>query len=295
MNRHVKDCLLVVSVSGGKDSAAMSLWLKEQGLEHERVFADTGWEHDWTYEYLRGPLTKALGPITEVGLEGGMAGLIRKKGLFPSRVGRYCTEELKVKPIAKYLAKRQEEQDREVVNVVGIRAGESEARSKMPMWEWSESLDCWVWRPLLNWTTEDVVAIHQRHGLKPNPLYTTVVDGMTADRVGCFPCIFARKAEIRMVAAAAPGRIDLIRTLEGEVSAAAEARGSAHPKYGSVRTFFAGKITRDMSPLSIDDAVKWSRTAHGGKDDLVVSEDEQPEGCMRWGFCEKAPSVLDTK
>lgn len=30
------------AVSGGKDSTAMSLWLTEQGIEHLRVFADTG-------------------------------------------------------------------------------------------------------------------------------------------------------------------------------------------------------------------------------------------------------------
>ena len=45
--------LVVASVSGGKDSAALSLWLTENGVEHRRVFADTGWEHASTYEYLR--------------------------------------------------------------------------------------------------------------------------------------------------------------------------------------------------------------------------------------------------
>ena len=43
---------VIASISGGKDSAAMSLWL----TEHDRVFADTGWEYEATYEYLRGPL-----------------------------------------------------------------------------------------------------------------------------------------------------------------------------------------------------------------------------------------------
>ena len=48
---------VVASVSGGKDSAAMSLYLCEVGVAHERVFMDTGWEHRITYEYLRGELT----------------------------------------------------------------------------------------------------------------------------------------------------------------------------------------------------------------------------------------------
>jgi len=57
---------VVASISGGKDSAAMSLWLTENDIPHRRVFLDTGWEHPWTYDYLRGPLTRALGPIEEV-------------------------------------------------------------------------------------------------------------------------------------------------------------------------------------------------------------------------------------
>lgn len=35
---------IVASVSGGKDSTAMCLWLQEQGLEFTPVFLDTGWE-----------------------------------------------------------------------------------------------------------------------------------------------------------------------------------------------------------------------------------------------------------
>jgi hypothetical protein len=46
---------VVASISGGKDSAAMGLWLMEQGIEYDRVFADTGWEHPLTYEYLCDP------------------------------------------------------------------------------------------------------------------------------------------------------------------------------------------------------------------------------------------------
>ena len=40
---------VVASVSGGKDSAALSLWLTEQGIEHRRVFAVSGWEADEPY------------------------------------------------------------------------------------------------------------------------------------------------------------------------------------------------------------------------------------------------------
>jgi 3'-phosphoadenosine 5'-phosphosulfate sulfotransferase (PAPS reductase)/FAD synthetase len=210
---------VVASVSGGKDSAAMSLWLTEQGIDHDRVFADTGWEHPETYAYLRGPLAAKIGPIVEVvGRDGGMVNLIRRKGMFPSRQIRFCTEELKVKPILAYL----ESLDGDSVNAVGIRAAESEARARLTEWEWSAGLDCEVWRPLIKWTEQDVIDIHSRHGLAPNPLYLR-----GASRVGCWPCIFARKKEIERVANWTPERIEQIEQLEREVTAAASARYAA--------------------------------------------------------------------
>jgi 3'-phosphoadenosine 5'-phosphosulfate sulfotransferase (PAPS reductase)/FAD synthetase len=131
MNQTVSDKLsgrkAILSVSGGKDSAATSLYLRELGIEHVRVFADTGWEHELTYEYLRGPLTEALGVIHEVRGERTMDELVTHKGAFPSRVMRFCTTELKIKPLAAFVKSFGDD----VVNVVGIRAAESAARAKM--------------------------------------------------------------------------------------------------------------------------------------------------------------------
>lgn len=95
--------IVVASVSGGKDSAALSLWLTEQGIEHRRVFADTGWEHPATLDYVREILPKHIGPIDWVSGALQMQDLIRKKGMFPSRLRRFCTEDLKVRPIMRYI------------------------------------------------------------------------------------------------------------------------------------------------------------------------------------------------
>lgn len=43
-----------------------------------------------------------------------------------------------------------------------------------------ERFDCEVWRPLLTWSYDDVIEIHQAFGIKPNPLYLK-----GAERVGC--------------------------------------------------------------------------------------------------------------
>ena len=81
----------------------MSLYLTEQGIEHERVFLDTGWEHDLTYEYLREDLPRALGPITWISGPRLMEDLVRHRGMFPSRLRRFCTQELKVRPMIRHL------------------------------------------------------------------------------------------------------------------------------------------------------------------------------------------------
>ena len=96
MLQSLKGRRVVASISGGKDSAAMSLYLQEQGIPHDRVHLLTGWDAAATLEYIRGPLTQVLGPITELRADLLMPELLRKKGMFPSRVRRWCTEECNV-------------------------------------------------------------------------------------------------------------------------------------------------------------------------------------------------------
>jgi 3'-phosphoadenosine 5'-phosphosulfate sulfotransferase (PAPS reductase)/FAD synthetase len=266
---------VIASVSGGKDSAATSLYLAELGVEHERVFMDTGWEHPTTYEYLRGPLTAALGPITEINAGTDFLSLVRKKGLFPSRVMRFCTTELKVKPIQKYLNAASETE--EIVNAVGIRRAESRARSEMLEWEWSVGFDCEVWRPLVMWTAADVAAIHARHGLAMNPLYA-----MGASRVGCWPCIHARKEEIALVAKIDPERIALIDSTERDLNTAGAARDLDKQRPFVARSMFSyGGGGRKHVPLPIVDAVAWARSARGEWQPAGAGD-----GCARHGICE---------
>ena len=286
---------VVASISGGKDSAAMSLYLTELGIDHDRVFMDTGWEHEGTYAYLRGPLTEKLGPIKEivnVKYPNGMVDLVIKKGMFASRMQRFCTQELKVFPMRNHIRSIQDAGD-EVLNTVGIRRAESEARSKMPEWEWNDTMDCEVWRPLIHWSEQDVIDIHKRHGLSPNPLYLK-----GAERVGCWPCVFARKSEIRFLAENEPERIDFIRDLEEKVAQRASeryaAKGETFESLGFVRpAFFQEKTGGSGRPWPIDEAVKWAKTARGGKQFELFAASESDAGCMRWGLCETNPEKKD--
>lgn len=282
---------IVASISGGKDSAAMSLYLHELGIEHQRVFLDTGWESPITYEYLRTELPKAIGSITWIRGEHQMEDLIRHKGMFPSRTIRFCTQELKVKPMIRHL-RVLIEAGQEVINAVGIRAAESAARSQMVEWEFQEGFDCEVWRPLIRWTEQNVIDIHCRHGLKPNPLYL-----LGALRVGCWPCIHARKSEVRLIAETDPGRIVRLRLLEDQVGVSARRRAElAGRSLGNAPSWFMNPLRRldsngkrEGGCWPIERVVEWSRTAYRGaaqqnKDEFLLAS--QSDGCMRWGLCD---------
>lgn len=276
---HLRGRRVIASISGGKDSAAMSLYLHELGVEHERVFMDTGWENPLTYEYLRGPLTLALGPIVEIRAQWTFEQLVDKRGLFPSRNVRFCTQELKVRPMQRYLAALPDTTD--IVNAVGIRRAESKARSQMAEWEWSDGFDCEVWRPLVTWTEQQVIDIHARHGLRLNPLY-----GLGARRVGCWPCIHARKSELALVASVDPERIKMIADQESALSGRELGAAAQTGKTFVPRTMFSyhGGDSKHYS-LPIYEAVAWANSKRGEWQPAAVAE-----GCMRFGLCETEES-----
>jgi hypothetical protein len=153
----------------------------------------------------------------------------------------------------------------------------------MVEWEWSGQWDGSVWRPILGWTVEDVLAIHHRHGVPLNPLYHA---GFS--RVGCWPCIYANKEEIRMIAERDSARIDQIEAFEREIEADRARRNAETPgRYAHpVAAFFMDRSRRTGGGmLHIREAVAWSRTARGGKQLPLLAEPPQG-GCMRWGLCE---------
>jgi 3'-phosphoadenosine 5'-phosphosulfate sulfotransferase (PAPS reductase)/FAD synthetase len=284
-----KDKLIVVSVSGGKDSTAMCLHLFEQGYKKEdfvRIFADTGWESEETYRYLK-ELEKVVGSIKTIRntsikvkeedkdfletIEGriGYSPMVRSilyNGMFPSGKARFCTRMIKMEIFNQYFNSL----DCDYVNLNGIRREESKARKDAEEWNWNEGFDCWVHSPLVEWDEQDVINIHQRFGLPPNRMYFN-----GASRVGCFPCIKANKAQIAMLT---PERIEIIRMLEGYLS----------QKKGKDITFFKARKLKVGTYANIDDIVHWSNDGHVEKDDqeqLLLFESPVDKECRRWGFC----------
>lgn len=110
----------ILSLSGGKDSAALAVYLRDRVEDMEYVFNDTGKELPETYQYLD-RIGDYLGrPVTRLNAETtfdhwyDMYG-----GMIPSNHRRWCTKMLKLKPFEKYVG------DDPVVNYIGIRADEN--------------------------------------------------------------------------------------------------------------------------------------------------------------------------
>lgn len=281
---------LYVSMSGGKDSTALALHLRRLGVKFTPVFLDTGWEHEATYDYIQDVLTPAFGEFIKLRNEslfdennkdwaGGMEQLIQKNKMFASGVVKFCTRQLKVIPVQNFFAEQRVLQKVKPINAIGIRAEESASRANLA--EIEEQDEATVWRPLIAWREQQVIDIHTEERMPPNPLY---IKG--AARVGCYPCIFARKHQIRHMSYTDPARVDHIADLERRVNELRQEQGK-EPN----ATFFKSRRA-DKEPMNIYEIVEWSRTdnKHGYLDDV---EDIEEEGCMRWGLCERpAPAQM---
>lgn len=122
---------VIVPISGGKDSQAALLWaIEKYGLKSLiGIFCDVKWEAVETYLHIDYLVGKSGIDFKVLGSDkyDGMIDLAVKKGRFPSSTARFCTEELKVKPMIDYILSLEES----IILIDGIRADESEKRSKM--------------------------------------------------------------------------------------------------------------------------------------------------------------------
>lgn len=200
----------LISFSGGKDSTALMLYAKEQGIldDADVVYCDTGWENPVTYEYIQYVGEKLGKQIITLKPDYNFMGLAVKKKRFPSSQARFCTEELKLKPMKRHIA--QYLPNCEIW--VGVRAEESFSRSKLPERAFADYYGCDMYRPLIRWTCQDVFDIMKRHGVEPNPLYK---NGMK--RVGCFPCIMSGSEELRNMFERYPESLQRLQDAEDEV------------------------------------------------------------------------------
>lgn len=192
---------VIVSFSGGKDSLASLLWVRNNlTKDFITVFCDTGWEHPLTYKYIEEVQEQlGLNLITVKSKKfNGMVDLTKKKSRWPSSQRRFCTSELKTIPMIDYIL---DEVNDDVLIIQGIRAAESAKRAEMskqctyfkyyvqPYGKDKNGKDKYhtyrrkdvlafrkkyaddLLRPVFDWSAQQVIDYILENGIQPNPLY----------------------------------------------------------------------------------------------------------------------------
>lgn len=110
----------ILGLSGGKDSTALALFMRDRVPQMEYVFTDTGKELDETYKYLDQVEAYLGKPIIRLNDKAGFAHWLKVfGGYLPNPNMRWCTNLLKLVPFENYVG------DDQVISYVGIRADEN--------------------------------------------------------------------------------------------------------------------------------------------------------------------------
>lgn len=205
-------------------------------------------------------------------------------GRFPSTRVRFCSKELKRDPIINQVQNPLLEQGDDVISWQGVLADESISRRNLAERECktihANGAELWNYRPILNWTAEDCFAMHKKHGIKHNPLYEL---GM--GRVGCMPCIHARKDELFEISKRFPEEIERVAEWERIVSSVSK---TGKATFFTVDDLGAGNAAEvDLQKHGIWSKVEWSKTSRGGRQiDMIKVESELPLCSSIYGLCE---------
>lgn len=170
----------ILSLSGGKDSAALAVFMRDRVAEMEYVFCDTDKELPETYDYLS-RLEGYLGKnIVRLNASRGFDHWLELYGNYlPSGRMRWCTRMLKIKPFEEFVGEDQ------VISYIGIRADEdregyiSHRPNIKPVYPLKEA----------GLVEADVFRILEESGVGIPKYYEW------RTRSGCFFCFFQRKAE----------------------------------------------------------------------------------------------------
>ena len=171
----------VCGISGGKDSSALAVYMRDRVPEMEYFFCDTGAELPETYKYLA-KLEVVLGkPIARLNSERGFGHYFEMfRGTLPSPQMRWCTSLLKIKPLEDWIG------DDKAVSYVAIRADESNRKGYV-----STKAGITTRFPFVddNIDHAGVIRILEDAGINLPEYYKW------RTRSGCYFCFFQRKAE----------------------------------------------------------------------------------------------------
>ena len=193
----------ICGISGGKDSSALAVYLRDKLPDLEFFFCDTGAELPETYEYLT-RLEVILGkPIVRLNARRGFDHWFEVfRGTLPSPQMRWCTKNMKIKPIEAWIG------DAPALSYVAIRADESNRkgyistrpniRTRFPFIE--DGVD-----------SDGVMRILADAGIGVPGYYEW------RTRSGCYFCFYQRKAEWIGLAQRHPELFDRAVAIERKV------------------------------------------------------------------------------
>lgn len=171
----------ILSLSGGKDSTALALYMRDRVPDLEYVFCDTEKELVETYEYLE-RLEVYLGkPIKRITPDVGFDDLLeQRRNFLPSAQVRWCTEHLKIKPFERFI------REDNVMMYVGIRADEPNRKGYISTKPNIRARFPFVEDGLM---LQDIMRILEDSGLGLPEYYRW------RSRSGCFFCFFQQRRE----------------------------------------------------------------------------------------------------
>ena len=170
----------VVSLSLGKDSSALAIYLKNKypNRKFEFVFVDNGAELPEAYAYLP-KLESVIGKITV--LHSDFEGMLGKWGNFlPSAKARWCTRKTKIEPLAKYLGNDN------ILMYVGLTADETKSNRG---WKWPSNVKTKYTFQEQGIVRSDIIRILDSAGIGLPDFY------QWRSRSGCYCCPFQRRIE----------------------------------------------------------------------------------------------------
>ena len=306
----------IISVSGGKDSTALLLLAIERQPDNlQAVFADTGNEHDLTYDYVRYleqatgvairwvkadfarqiagkreyVLTKWAGKgVPQDAIDRAAAALVPTgnpfldlciwKGRFPSTKAAFCSEELKRNPIISQVQQPLIDAGDDVISWQGIRRDESLRRSLLSENELKKAYA----NGAELWNYRPIIdwTADQCFAMhRKHGIKHNPLYEMGMGRVGCMPCINCRKDELNEISKRFPEAIDRIEQWEQAVKQASKRQAA---------TFFAAPSDDSewSATQTISVFVEWSKTSRGGKQFDFIRMDDGPTCTSSYGLCE---------
>lgn len=203
----------VCGISGGKDSSALAIYLRERQPDMEYFFCDTGAELPETYEYLR-RLEAVLGkPIARINSDRGFDHWFEVyRGTLPSPQMRWCTKNMKIKPLEAWLG------DSPAVSYVAIRADEASRKGYVSSKPNITTVFPFVEEGIDH---EGVLRILSDAGVGLPSYYEW------RTRSGCYFCFYQRKAEWVGLAERHPDLFERAVAIEQKVLKDAGASGDA--------------------------------------------------------------------